>query len=140
MTKLLESVQKTVKKTHKYVKESKIKYKYNGWWERECQKRFGNSEKIATWTSKNRKAQYLSRKEKGKKSLGGNNNGLDTTKGRIGELEENSAKEIIKSEAHTHKKYLKNEYSFNLWDISSNITAITGAQREERENRTAKNI
>ena len=52
--------------------------------------------------------------EKGKKSLGGNNNGLDTTKGRIGELEENSAKEIIKSEAHTHKKYLKNEYSFNL--------------------------
>ena len=30
MTKLLESVQKTVKKTHKYVKESKIKYRYNG--------------------------------------------------------------------------------------------------------------
>ena len=31
MTELLESVQKTVKKkTHKYVKESKIKYRYNG--------------------------------------------------------------------------------------------------------------
>lgn len=63
--------------------------------------------KIATWTSKNRKAQYLSRKEKGKKSLGGNNNGLDTTKGRIGELEENSAKEMIKSEAHMKKKIKK---------------------------------
>lgn len=33
--------------------------------------------------------------------MGGNNNGLDTTKGRIGELKENSAKEIIKSEVHT---------------------------------------
>ena len=97
MTKLLESAPKTVKKTHKYVKESKIKYRYNGWGERECQKRFGDSEKIATWTSKNRKAQYLSRKEKGKKSVGG----LDATKGRIGELKENGAKEIIKSEVHT---------------------------------------
>ena len=140
MTRLLESVQKTVKKTHKYVKESKIKYRYNGWRERECQKRFEIVKKIATWTSKNRKAQYLSRKEKGKKSLGGNNNGLDRTKEMIGELEENSAKEMIKSEAHLKKKDLKNEYSFNLWDIPSNITAITGAQRGERDNRTAKNI
>ena len=49
----------------------------------------------------------MNRKEKGKKSLGGNNNGLNTTKERIGELEENSAKEIIKSEAHTHTKRFK---------------------------------
>ena len=41
---------------------------------------------------------------------------------------------------YIQNKKLKNDYSFNLWDISSNITAITGAQREERENRTAKNI